>query len=378
MYWQPYLYRSALTVTNSATTRLDLPESGFLGSILLEFSGDQASGLGNSGGNWRLIDYLTDIEVVGNGSTIIKDLSAKLHQALTWYDGGPVAADVWRNYATNTQFCRVLINFGRYFGDPDFGLQLDDWDNVELRITNAATSSEFTSAPTVNVVLFFLRPTREARSLGFMRSEIWRTWTTVANEWHYLTLPQDLLVRRVVLQAIPAVDSTTKKANTQFTNLLYNVQCYLKTGEVEVYNGSGTRLMLYNYFWYGRDLWTHGHAYLTADRGIDIGVGYPFTHLALATSYTDAAATVVPTATAGQTENTLAFESAETDVVYEFAVKGMAYHNTLVLPFDFSSDPNRWLDARAEAEVQLNVQTRNSSSAADGTVNIVLDRLVRR
>jgi len=355
-----------------------LPRTGFLGSLLLQFSGDQVSGLGQSGGNWRLLDYITKIEVVGNGSRIIKDVTGRLAQALAFYDQGVVALDVWRNYASNTQFTSILINFGRFLHDPDYGLLLDDWDNVELRITNAATSSQFAANPTLDVIGFFARPSAEARALGYIRSEVWREWTTVQDAWTYLDMPIEYPIRRIVLQADPDVDDTTNAAETSFGNLMYDIQHYLKTGEVEVFEGRLMELARINAYDYGYTLLTHGHPYTSADKAVDFGIGYPFAHAFMAGSYSGSATSTVNTLTSGQTANTVVFEDGAAGGPREGLVKGMAYHNTGVLRYDWHYDPSTWLNPDIWRTVQLNLHVRNSSSAADGVNRVLLDRLIRR
>lgn len=377
MFWQPYLYRRDDSMTLNSTYRLDLPKAGVVGSLFLQMSSDEVSGLGQTGGKWRLADYIDKIEVIGNGATVIASLTGFQVQAFAFYDQGVVSPDVIRNYATNTQFARFLLNFGRSMTDPDLALDLSKWDNVELRITNSATASQFQTDIKCTTVLLEQRPATQARALGFLKKEIWRSYTTVQNEWQYLELPTENIIRRILLQAIPHYNPTTYAADTTFFDLLYDIQHYLLTGEQEVFSGRGSDLALLNYLYYGKDVLAHGHPYVNADVALPTGVGYPLAHVATPASYSGSAETLVTTLTAGQTADTVQFEQAVGAGPDEMLVKGYGYHDTLVINHDWDSDPNTWLNPSAMKQVLLNLHTRDSSSAANGTVYVVLDRLVR-
>ena len=377
MYWQPYLLRRSDSADFGSTYRIDLPKSGVVGSIFLNISADQVSNAFINGGAERIVDYIDKVEIIGNGATIIKSLTGQQIQALAFYDQGIVSPDVIRTYASNTQMCRLLLNFGRWFGDPDLGLDLSKWDNVELRITNSASTTYFQTEFSVTTILFQQRPSAQARSLGYLKTEIWRSWTSVKDAWEYLELPTEGIIRRILLQAIPAYDSTSYAADTGFTNVLYDIQHYLLTGEQEVFVGRASDLALLNLFYYGREVLAHLHPYVNADKALRTGVGYPLAHVFTPASYSGSAESLVTTLTAGQTADTLLFEQGAGAGPDEGLIKGYGYHNTLLLNHDWDQDPNTWLNPQSMKQVLLNLHTRNSDTADNGTISVVLDRLVR-
>jgi len=315
--------------------------------------------------------------LVANGSRIIKDFPGRLAQAIAFYDQRVTSPDVWRNYATNTQFAKVLINLGRYMGDLQYGLDFSRFDNVELRITNTASSSTWQDTLAVSVRLLMVRPMGAVRPLGYLRTEVWREWTTVANEWTYLTLPTEDIIRRIILQADPDVDSSTYKADTGPQNLFYEIQHYLRSGEVEVFDDNWDALRYLNWYDYGAYPIVGGTPYIHADVGIDLGLSRRFATAALAGSYSGSGSSTVPTETAGETSSTWAVEAFNGDGPTEVLAYGPGYHNTAVLRHDLNPDPVTWLNPEQEKQVLLNCHVRNSSSAADGTNRVCLDRLVR-
>ena len=377
MYWQQRKLYSGETFSVSSTYRRDLPEYGYLSSLMLQISGDQASDFAIGGGLWRIIDYITKVEVIANGSQVVKSLTGQQAQALAFYDQLIPALDTWRGYATNTQFCNILLNFGRRAYDPDYGLDLSKYDNVEVRVTTNATASQFTSGFSIDVTGIFQQPQEQVRTLGYLRSEIWRTWTTVQDAWQYFTLPIDYRLRRILLHAIPAYDSTAHTADTQFTNCLYDIQHFIKTGQVTVFDGRLADLVRMNAYDYGQYVITHPHAYVNADKAIPVGVGVPDAHIFQPASYSGSAETSIASLTAGQTADTVAFESGVGAGPDEGIVIGRGYHNTAVLRYDSDADPLTWLDMQSNKAVDLNIHTRNSSSADNATAAVVLDRLVQ-
>jgi hypothetical protein len=263
-------------------------------------------------------------------------------------------------------------------GDQDYGLDLSAFDNVELRLTNDAATTEWSDTLNATLLLGLLRPSQRARSLGYMRSEIWRSYTSVQNEWTYLDLPTEHLLRRVVVQALPAIASAGSEADTSFTNVIYQLQCYLRTGEIEVFNGYSADLLRINALSMGRDLIDHMHPYLTADKAVRTKVGYPLAHVFTVGSYAGSVETVIATLKAGQTYDTLIFENDIGAGPDEGLIKGLGYHDTVLLPFDYSPDPATWLDPNLDKQVQFNLHCRDSSAADNAAVSVVLDRLVRR
>ena len=124
MYIQTVVERDSVKANRGETYKLDLPKTGLLSSLHIFASADKVSNASETGGKWRLVDWLTKIEVLANASTPIKSLSAREAQALAFWDTGKVAADVWRSYASNTEFASILLNFGRWPCDPRMALDL--------------------------------------------------------------------------------------------------------------------------------------------------------------------------------------------------------------------------------------------------------------
>lgn len=375
MFWQREYIREGVSMTLNDTYRLDLPEHGLLGSLLLRISGSQASGYGASGADWRIIDELSKLELILDGARVCKSLTGYQVQALSAWDQGVMDPSVWRNYATNTQFSYLLVNFGRFLFDMDYGLDLSRYNNVEFRLANTATSSDFSDL-TISLLAYYLREASPSQFKGYLRSEEWRRWTTVADETKYENLPVEFPIRRILLQAIPSVDADNVE-QTNMANLMDDIELNLDTGQTKVYKGGIDDLMRENYYDNGKPLIAGGFPYHTADKGIDVSLGYVTKAVAGPGSQDGAAAATNTTIESGRTSFTQKLETSEADSPAALMVEGIAPYLTALFRFDQAWDPASYLDPQARATVQLNVHTRNASSAASGANSVVLDRLVR-
>ena len=373
MFWQKEVLREGIAMTLNDTYILELPDFGQLGSLLFRFSGSQASGMGQSGGKWRILDYINKLEVILNGSTICKSLKGDMIQAIAFLDQGIVSPDAWRNYATNTQWCYMLLNFGRKLNDKVMGLDLSKFNTVELKVGNDATSSEFSDIAITTIANWGRE--MDTPFQKYMRTEEWKKWTTVQDETKYETIPAQWPVRRIILQAVPNVDSDNVES-TGMHNLMDDVELTLRSGVTRMYKGGIDDIMRMNYYHYGKPLITGGFPYMTADKGINVGLGYVFMEAHGPGAQDGAVAATIATMESARTSFTQKPETYEADSPICLITGGLAYHNTVIFPFDEEPEPESWLDTVKEASINLNIHTRNASSAASGTNKIILDRPV--
>ncbi len=377
MFWQEQYIRESIALTLNSTYQLDLPENGILGALLIKIEGNNYTGHGQDAPEWRVLDNITKIEVILNGATICKSLRGDMIQATAFYDNGIVAPDLWRHYATNSQYGFFLLNFGRYLYDPLVGLNLAKFANVELRITNDADATAEFSSLTVSILGYFLREGPAAGPIGFMRTETWREWTTVRAATEYLDLPTEFPIRRIILQGRPALDGG-HHVKRNFYHMMEDIELSLDTGVTRVFKGGIDVLAKSNIYAYRHEILTGGEVYGLDSDAIETGVGsmqksaHGATHADLGTD---------PTVPAGfqstDSANTQNINTYPTDEPIRTLWSGCGYHNTAVLKFDWDQDPNSWLDPKSRASVELNIITENNADAAGGTNRVILDRLVR-
>jgi hypothetical protein len=373
MYKQIEYLRDGDTMALGETYHLDLPKSGMLSALQVQVSGACVSGATLGGGDYRLIDFLPTIEVIANGATVIKSLSAKHLYYINWLKQGVLPVHNWRNYATNTQFDNFFILFGRRLFDQQYGLDLGRYDQCELKITNNASATYYGAALGVTILQHWWRDFAGGFQ-GFLRSELWRQWTTVQNETKYLLLPSEYPISGLYLRALPSV--TNGLSDTGFANLMYDIDFSMGGGTKRLYKGGLSQLALANYQEKGLLALTAAELDLTADKGVDVGLGRLFGWSGISGSKDGAVSAVVPTELADAADNTISFEAREADSPIEVINMGYAPMNMSYLIDVPDLDPNLMLDPKRDGETRLNIQTRNAAASADGTNEVVLERVV--
>lgn len=376
MYWHRDYLRENVTMTLGQTWEEDLPSEGLLGSILLRMSVSGVSGAFAETEKWRIVDFIDKIEVIGDGSDVIKSFTGEVASAVAYFDQGVANPDYWHSYATGTKWAHFLINFGRGLFDVGAGLNLARWGNVRLKITNSGSSTYFGAGINLAVLQYFLREPPGGAFAGYLRTEEWRKWTTVQNETKYLELPEEFPIRRVIMQLYPNLDSSNV-AKTGMWNLADDIELNYDTGVTRIFKGGVDDLMWENFYHHGKEILATPNIYQTADYGRKVGIGYVLGAVGGAGTQDGAGASTVPTLEGRRTDFTQKPESYEADTLISTIVRGLCPEECIVIPFNEPDDPGAYLDPRARGTVQLNVHTRDSSSAADGTIRVVLDRFVR-
>lgn len=375
MYKQLEYLREGVTATRGQTYRIDLPETGLLSAIFLKAEAPCTSGATLADENWRLQDLLGTLEVIGNGATVIKSADYKNFDFVNWLRNrvSPIAA--WRNYATNTQIEYLPLLFGRSLYDKDYGLDLSKWDSVEFRLTNSSSATYHGSDLTISLLLAYWRE-HSGGFRGYLRTEKWREWTTVQNETKYNTLPSEFPISGVYVRALP--DTTSGKADTNGSNCMYDIDFSMGGGTKRIYKGGLDDLALLNYYEHGGELIVSGLADVNADRGISVSLLRALGWSGISGSKDGAVSTVDITMEADATDGTVSFEAREADSPIEFMVKGYGYQNSGWLWHSQECNPEDLLDPATAGEIRLNIQTRDAAAAADGTNQILLERVVTR
>ncbi len=373
MYKQLEYLRESKGITRNTTFRIDLPESGMLSALMLRFDADAVSGATATNKNWRLIDHITKIEIIANGATVVKSYTGFQLQYIFYLSQGIVPPHFWRNYATNTQMEYLPILFGRFLNDPEFGLDLSKFDNVELRITNTGSSTFYGGDLRLSIVQSYLRDAPGGFQ-GYIRSEEWRKWTTAQNGIEYFTLPTEYPISGLYLRALPA--NTNGVMDTGFYNLMWDLDLSIGGGQKQLYKAGLDDLIVMNYIEKGFELFTSGQVYGTADYGKDVGIGRIFGWSGISGSKDGAVSSVIPTIEADLSNSVLKPEAYEGDSPISFLFRGMAYHNCAFLTHAPNLEPDLMLNPAEVGDIRLNVQTRDSSSAASGENSIFLDRVV--
>lgn len=272
-YWRRETLRDTVPMTFGQTYELDLPKSGLLGSLVfyIHTNGVESPLLTHI--KWRLIDWISKIEVMADGATLIKSLDGVQALASAFYDDLREAASMWRTYSTTSQRQWIPLHFGRHFLDELYGLDLSKYNQVTLKITNEASSTYFNTHINLSVVGYFLQDAVGSFQ-GHFREEEWKTWAPAADAIEYNTLPIGLPIRRILLRARPFVKSADSKHSSSMPRSMDDIDFTFHSGEVRVYKGSLNTLGFLSIMEMPCLAETRGNVVRTAGYGFECGIGY--------------------------------------------------------------------------------------------------------
>lgn len=382
MYKRVQKYRTSVAMTRGDTYKVDLPAQGALSWIALEIWAQQGAGApfyNTALCKWRAIDYLDSVIVRANGRADVVNVPGRIANYLAFCDQKATAYDVLREYSAASQVARLWINFGRYAWDPLFCLDLGQFDNVELNLTNSWADTYWQGSPSLTVCLGFLEGVGAPKSSQFFRKEIWRSYTTVSDGREYLELPVALPVRRVGFQLDPAIDSSTGHRKCVITNLLYDIKMTMKSGAVTPFDERLADLMHRQYYTEGLRPFVWGANAHNADKGWESGIGDVRISAGIAGARNDTAATIVPTIKGDQSIPSQSNESYDIEHPTQFLLGGAAYEHCVHYEFGDGFPEFPLLDPGKGGDgiVELELHTRSGSDQADGTVRVFLERLAR-
>ena len=177
----------------------DLPSRGGVSGIDLEFLADNTSNaVGNPAGD--ILKCINKIEVVENGDIRLFSMSGvELFQHL-WQVNGKPPQHSFNLRNDDSAYVRFPIRFGRFLGDPLFGLKLDNWSNVQLMIdyhldpattsANAAEHAFNTGSVEIDARLHITDPKSSPAFRAAIGTRQFYTTTSVASEEKRMALPK--------------------------------------------------------------------------------------------------------------------------------------------------------------------------------------------
>ena len=373
--WYQHIKEDGKSLTLGSTDKIELPESGDLSALMVRFGGTTASNLKRTtGGKWRIRDYITDIVLKVNGTAELCHIDARQLAAIHFFDQGEMPFDKTHNYSTAAVDDWYMLNFGRYPCDEDLGVQLGNYENPELWITNDASSSEF-SALSLDLVAIMRWKGGRGFPAGYLNKKEFKSWTGVRAETERTKLPTKHACRRILLQSIPELDSSNIYKTNMF-NPMENVKLTFKSGAEIFYDGHSEIMARILHFLSKGYVRTSLAAGFNADVGFFNGIGYVNGRAAVAGPRDGAVAATFPTIEGNRTDATQKLEGGGDDEMPEMLFQGICPENVMGFVFDHDPNPRTWLDLALEKQVELEIKTRDHADADSGTNYIILERLL--
>ncbi len=380
MFWQRELLRDGVSMTFNQTHELDLPKSGLLGSLVLYIRSTDTGVPFATDPDYRLIDYITKIEVIGDGAEVIKSFDGLEALAAAYHDDGVEPVSMWRHYSNTPHRQFIPIHFGRFLQDELHGLDLSRFDQVTLKITNIATSSFFTTDITLSVVAYWLRESAGAFA-GYFREEVWKSWAPAAAAIEYSDLPTALPIRRILLEARPARDTADAKNNSSMHRLMNPIDFTFRTGQTRVFYGPLEILGHLSVTELRRFIETRGGAYRTAGYGFECGVGYVINNLGYGGADVDGITTALANMRQDVQDSAQEQGYNSANGMLQWAVRGHGYQHTVPLWLATKPDLSDMIDPEALKVVKVDITCQSGTTVSGTDRNarnaIILSRHVR-
>lgn len=368
--WMWDAKRKAASVDNKKTERIDLPENGFLSSIMFRFSPENGA---TSNINNHVHDCVTKLEAVGAGGQTMKSITGVECQGLDWFDH---QRRPWGQYteaggATNQE--QFILNFGRFFGDTEYMLDCSKivdgqlkltWDLAEVRATGATAFLGTTQE--IDVIYLIPHDWTGPAPKGYIKSTETKSFTSAASGIDYVKIPRDNPIRRIMIRAY---ESGISPAAT-LTNLKLNAD----NGKLVPWDNSMTKLKDLNSIYY-KPVWMYfNDVYADNADTREVHVAYSHNTIVEAVDRND----IVRDSDEVYGKVTIAGTQHDNsaiggDVKLQISTHGWGYHNCFMLPFDKPVwDPQLFLQAQTFGELNLELTQGN----AGGAVAVVTEEVV--
>jgi hypothetical protein len=373
-----FLLDQETQASNAATRRIQLPRSGILSGLELRIRITN----GATAGLEKIFTAIDRVEVVADGSNVLFSASGPALYRLAHFVFGHEPPHRQDQQLSVVQELTLPILFGRYFGDPEIGLNLGGYRDCELRIQYSPTiaATEFVTGTTQFHVVMWIDddPGGAGGRWGFLRSTEVYAFTSVAAGDEIIDLARaypfwDIMVFAREDAIDDGVDITraqiwvNDRAKIPFDGRWDEIQADNET----ILNVDGTHrgIMLRGdtetFDTHNGRIWSvqvtpvfvqsDANGIITAMVGSIAG-----DRLTMSVSDTGDAAAVTH------------FTAAAADRAIHWAAKGVGVGNAILIPFATGGNPSLALPAPDYARLQLAL----TNGGAGGTVEVLARELV--
>jgi hypothetical protein len=208
MYFQQrYLEEAKAFAATSGLDTIELPNKGLLSGIEMRVWGTCGAG-GDKPDVW-LHDRLTKVELVVNGSKVVKSLTGEQILADMLYKKTPIQPHDIKNMVAASCEEYFHINLGRHYHDLDYMLDLGRVNDPELRIEYDFTKTSqngwtngvaMSAAPSRSVICHLLRDAPITPKGYIKTSEVYR-FTSGVSKKENMTIPKGPMYSNLYLQS---------------------------------------------------------------------------------------------------------------------------------------------------------------------------------
>jgi hypothetical protein len=299
---------------------------------------------------------ITKMEVV-DGSDVLFSLTGKCAEAMDFYQRPRQRPSMIEYRNGRGSACVFDINFGRFLGDRQLGLDPKKFSNLQVKITydeNVSQTSASVNSTSLHAMVF---DEEQPSPIGFLCCKEQKAYTPAADSWEYTELPTDYPMRTLGIQAqVGGSNLATSLADVKLDedqdkripiDALANDLARFFASELGEYS-EFVRIML-----------------TTSLAAYYITPGY---NARLAASTMVASAAVQAQAAQGGKVNA----QIQTAGQGQFQVTGTLPHQVLAIPFGRRDVIEDWYDVTKVGKLRLSLK---GGSAATGTYRIITEQL---
>jgi len=375
-----------MSIDLNDTEKFDkLPEKGLSAGLVLKIDCPVQSGqhysYDTSGDKFRLVDWITAIQVVTDGKRPLKDMGGAELQASEYWNAKTPAIDFLADRTLYGDHCLIPISWGRFLGDTEYYLNWGDYESIELDITNILDATLHGTATLDVINLKIVDGLTLPASKGIFQERIWRTYATVQDEKKYFKLPVGSPLRRIMLRAVPDQESSSPyRRSDNFYDLIEQIKLLFGDGGEVALDTYSVEQMELMHMLHGGEVHTGGTLLANSSGGgemIRTGIGRMRSMQAskaeVGTSVTEMNFGIY---TYLDDLKSIYFDTGTNQYVH-WDCYGLGYNNVIPILFDIGGI-DKMLDTVSKAPINLEIDCEDSSTAEDGTVQIILDELVSR
>ncbi len=201
--------KTETSTQTTGTVTIDLPEQGILTELYPQITYTKESSNDRPLADW---DALTKLELLVDGSTVVKSLSGQEARALIYYNKGPFATTglFWGTGGSTDSYSGFPLYLNRWAGDNMTGLDLNVYSNPQLKLTYDVTQTSIdgctydaatTPAFKYNVMAKILDGAPSGFINKYCQSREIDNWTWAASTEHGTEIPRGFELYRLMYRS---------------------------------------------------------------------------------------------------------------------------------------------------------------------------------
>ncbi len=375
-YWYLRPLKKDWVVEEATSNKFDLPEKGKISGLYIHLVTTLAAALEDVDNPWPF--QRTDLKITGNGNVPIVSLRGRQLQAMNFWDTGEMPKDALQSHSSAYVEQWAFIPFGRYMGDPMYGLDLEKFSaGVEFDETNTFSTSYFTDAYTKYTIHALMRknPEPDLFSGGYFKKRQIINKDTATETQYGVKLPTLNKLKQIHLFSEPDLSAHIPETNV-YTNL-NAIWLGVKSREEYLLDNVNSReYATIMHQMYKRMAHTQIVAYGHGGGGCQDPMIYEAAGRHCMSVHDSVCIYREDNATSWleRTADIYSYTSAGSDVDSRFYLDtwGISYHGDIpLLMIDPMAEETQYLDAKENADVYVEV----TEGASTGNWYIVLDEL---